>query len=1419
MNKAVQKALAVLMCIGMCISLTPVSLAEADAGDGKTITLIEAESFDAARGFAVNASNFPDPTFRAFVEEHCDTDGDLVLNDMEIAAVTEMDVHGLGISDLTGIAEFFYLRTLNCSENCLMYLDVSDLANLEELYCQDNFYAEHEIDGNFQVSGLKSLTLNNNLKVLWCQNNRLSNLSFEDAMLNEETQELDFPLHLDLRQCPELLYLNCSNNPLFNLDLSPVPKLQELRCNNAYLSKLDLHNVPELCVLWCWNEVFGNIHGYNNIDSIDLSGCPKLASVVINGIRENYYFHAAFFDGESEVSVSTLKPVSLYLGEERGEFVVNKASTAVEIEIVAVDDETAFPDENFRDRIRQYDQNDNSYLSNLEIAKVNSINVKKCDISSLKGIEFFTALNYLFCGDNHLTSLDLSANTVLMTLSCENNQLTDLNLSTNSALSDLNCAYNRLTALDLSANRNLSQLNCIHNQLTELDLSHNTELNTLYCAENSLGDVYIGDCHLLTQTVRNGERQIANENYVAYSFVDSDLGISSGCVLDKSASLNMENSLNAEEIIPDNAFRIFVGEVVDADHNDRLSAKERRSVTEINCSGREIQSLEGLEYFPELLVLDCSNNRLDLLDLRLCPHLYAVVTSADASTSDGITRYDTDAGTLTVDSTVHLLLQKADSFPLENFRDDAFRAYIREYIDIDGSGGLDPEEIARVTTLDVSSFGIQDLTGIEIFQELTSLNCSWNRLRSLDVSELPKLKVLYCQNNRDDYAHIDQGEESIVDQANWDPNYVMQEAEVFNAPATNGGITSLRIGSSPLRILWCYDNSLSSLDLSACPTIENLDCAFNMLTSLDVSGLPNLSALMCHDNNLTELDVSANPELNYLWCWNNPISVLDVSACTKLAAAVANGSVENFSNHVSLFNDEAEISISHDLELYWGQSEADGIPITEDYFPDSDFRSALRVLADKNYDGVLDFDEIASLDYFDCSGWQISSLEGVNYLTELKYLNCRVNYLAELDVSGLSKLELLDCSYNSINFLDVSGNPLLKTLRVTSNNLASLDLSTNSQLHVLWCWNNPLESLDLSNCPVLANLVVSGMTERYDEWTDEYYDEMGEYHEEYHPAYISFYDKSGTGDLSVDEALVTNGGLSAYTIIPIDENAFPDAAFRNYILDSIDGAGGGKDGLLQPWEIEAAREINCSGLHISDLTGIAYFSNLNSLDCSGNDLAQLDISALASLTDLNCSYNNLTSLDTSHNPGLLMLNCSYNMLIEAVFTNNYALESLDCSHNETLQDLCITDCDTIAEFVRTHTPTTKSGVCEYSGSFMREGREIVSVSFRHDAAVQLWAQSYPVPDCVLPRDLQQIGDEAFRGCEFSCVLLSDGIGEIGARAFADSPNLRYIVIPASVTIIPDDAFENVKWLTIVGVPGRDAESYAARMGFLFKPIS
>ena len=65
------------------------------------------------------------------------------------------------------------------------------------------------------------------------------------------------------------------------------------------------------------------------------------------------------------------------------------------------------------------------------------------NINNLKGIEAFTALTYLDCGSNQLTSLDVSKNTALTALYCNVNQLTSLDVSKNTALTWLSCDGNK----------------------------------------------------------------------------------------------------------------------------------------------------------------------------------------------------------------------------------------------------------------------------------------------------------------------------------------------------------------------------------------------------------------------------------------------------------------------------------------------------------------------------------------------------------------------------------------------------------------------------------------------------------------------------------------------------------------------------------------------------------------------------------------------------------------------------------------------------------------------------------------------------------------------------------------------------------------------------------------------------------------
>ena len=108
------------------------------------------------------------------------------------------------------------------------------------------------------------------------------------------------------------------------------------------------------------------------------------------------------------------------------------------------------------------------------------------DIRNLEEIKYFTALTYLDCSDNQLTSLDLSKNTALTYLSCSDNQLTSLDLSNNTALTYLWCGGNQLTSLDVSKNTALTELACSYNQLTSLDLSKNTVLTYLRCSDNQL---------------------------------------------------------------------------------------------------------------------------------------------------------------------------------------------------------------------------------------------------------------------------------------------------------------------------------------------------------------------------------------------------------------------------------------------------------------------------------------------------------------------------------------------------------------------------------------------------------------------------------------------------------------------------------------------------------------------------------------------------------------------------------------------------------------------------------------------------------------------------------------------------------------------------------------------------------------------
>jgi hypothetical protein len=149
----------------------------------------------------------------------------------------------------------------------------------------------------------------------------------------------------------------------------------------------------------------------------------------------------------------------------------------------------AFSDLLFEQYILENFDTDGDRLINLQEAKsVREIDCSNKRITSLKGIQYFTALETLNCSLNPFNALDLTQNTALRSLTFYGCELIEsVDLSRNTALEYLNCSGNYyLKALDLSSNTDLRELYCDDNyNLASLNIDGNANLRILSCKRNA----------------------------------------------------------------------------------------------------------------------------------------------------------------------------------------------------------------------------------------------------------------------------------------------------------------------------------------------------------------------------------------------------------------------------------------------------------------------------------------------------------------------------------------------------------------------------------------------------------------------------------------------------------------------------------------------------------------------------------------------------------------------------------------------------------------------------------------------------------------------------------------------------------------------------------------------------------------------
>ncbi len=405
--------------------------------------------------------NIPDANFKVALVGNSliNTNADGEIQCSEASAYSDtLDINSLNISDLTGIEAFTSITNLYCFNNQLTYLDLSSNTALVELKCYDNLLTTLDLSANTALTYVD------------CFSNLLTNLNISNNL--------------------SLNSLICSINQLTNINTSANTSLSGLACDNNQLTSLDLSNNTNLSSLDCsYNNQLSSVDVSNNsaLIYLDCSYSNLLSLNVKNGNNINFsWFDATYNSLLSCIQVddTTWANANWTVANGNIDATANYSVDCVAECIVNI------PDANFKTALvgnPAINTNTDGEIQCLEAtAYSGTIDVNSLSISDLTGIEAFTSLNALYCWNNQLTSIDVSANTALTILNCYTNQLSSIDLSSNTALFGFNCYNNQFTSLDISANTGLSELSCNGNLLTSLDVSSNTALTYLDCSNNQL---------------------------------------------------------------------------------------------------------------------------------------------------------------------------------------------------------------------------------------------------------------------------------------------------------------------------------------------------------------------------------------------------------------------------------------------------------------------------------------------------------------------------------------------------------------------------------------------------------------------------------------------------------------------------------------------------------------------------------------------------------------------------------------------------------------------------------------------------------------------------------------------------------------------------------------------------------------------
>ena len=591
---------------------------------------------------------------------------------------------------------------------------------------------------------------------------------------------------------------------------------------------------------------------------------------------------------------------------------------------------------------------------------------------------------------------------------------------------------------------------------------------------------------------------------------------------DISVVVSFETSTNADDVVinstnfPDENFQNWILNNIEAAKDGVLTAPELESITYIDCSGQQIHSLKGIEYFSKLMILGCWDNELTSLDVSYNTALIYLncsgnrLTSLDISNNKALQQFNCSSNKITT-------LSVSQNTELQGF-------------------------ICRInllTSLDVSNNTL-----------LTLLDCSDNQLLFLDVSKNTLLSQFYCYNNQ--LTSLD----------------ISKNAELDLLGCSNNNLTTLDVGNNTkLTILECVCNQLTSLEVSKNIALRSLACHQNKLKSLNLGEITTLTGLSCGENQLTSLDLNHNTDLSYLDCGYNELTSLDLSHNSALTTltCTSNKLTSLDLSHNPLLEGELRCGRNQLTSLNLGDATAFALLECDDNqltTLDVSKYTELEILnCGGNQLSSLDLSHNTALTVLYAGDNQLSDLD-VSNNSLLTQLSVDFNQLTSLDISHNSALEVLTCWANQLTFLDLSQNTALTRLDCMVNYLTSLDLSKNTALTDLRCELNQLYDLDLSNNTLLTNYSVNSP-----QWADLTYDYINGLNAQFHYVSIrtldipegiaipvpSTFDISKVSDMKLDGtavqgSIVTKNGIKF--LVFADSGIDPSCQMLSYNYDT-----------------------------------------------------------------------------------------------------------------------------------------------------------------------------------------------------------------------------------------------------------------------------